>query len=436
MRRSARLLLVLGVVAAVAGFAKLHAVSHAYDLTSSARIGWSVAYVGVMLIAAYAAGLPSLSPSRNKLLVSAGAGVLSATLMSLVTLVAGGQLLPRLVIFGAAAVSVPWFVVCAAVAEGGRQRAEARDRVIVVGDGDEGDLLRTELAASPERPAVIVAAYDTAALVGGTDSLPLVRATESLDASVIVLSRQASELEYVLDQAAALHRRGVRVRTLTSFYVEWLGKLPIVELERASMLFDIGELHGRRYARSKRLFDIATGAIGTAVLVVAMPFILFGDLLGNRGALFYRQPRVGRDGRVFTMWKFRTMRTGHDGSEWTGSVDPRVTPFGRLLRRTHLDELPQALNILTGDLSLVGPRPEQPHYVDELTDKIPFYDLRHLVRPGLTGWAQVKFGYAGDECDALEKLQYDFFYLQRQTLGLDVRIVARTLRDVVGGRGR
>ena len=436
MRRSARLLLFLGVVAAVAGFAKVHAVSHAYDLTSSARIGWSIAYVGVMLIAAYAAGLPSLAPSRNKLLVSAGAGVLSATLMSLVTLVAGGQLLPRLVIFGAAAVSVPWFVVCAAVAEGGRQRAEARDRVIVVGDGDEGDLLRTELAASPERPAVIVAAYDTAALVGGTDSLPLVRATESLDASVIVLSRQASELEYVLDQAAALHRRGVRVRTLTSFYVEWLGKLPIVELERASMLFDIGELHGRRYARSKRLFDIATGAFGTAVLVVALPFIVFGDLLGNRGTLFYRQPRVGRDGRVFTMWKFRTMRTGHDGSEWTGSVDPRVTPFGRLLRRTHLDELPQALNILTGDLSLVGPRPEQPHYVDELTDKIPFYDLRHLVRPGLTGWAQVKFGYAGDERDALEKLQYDFFYLQRQTLGLDVRIVARTLRDVVNGRGR
>ena len=436
MRRSARLLLFLGVVAAVAGFAKVHAVSHAYDLTSSARIGWSIAYIGVMLIAAYAAGLPSLAPSRNKLLVSAGAGILGATLMSLVTLIAGGQLLPRLVIFGAAAVSVPLFVLCAAVAEGGRQRAEARDRIIVVGDSDEGDLLRTELAASPERPGVVVAAYDTAALVSGSDSLPLVRATESLDASVVVLSRRASEIEYIVDQAAALHRRGVRVRTLTNFYVEWLGKLPISELERASMLFDIGELHGRRYARSKRLFDIATGALGTAVLVAALPLIVLGDLFGNRGSVFYRQPRVGRDGRVFTMWKFRTMRTDHDGSEWTGSVDPRVTPFGRLLRRTHLDELPQAINILKGDLSLVGPRPEQPHYVDELTDKIPFYDLRHLVRPGLTGWAQVKFGYAGDERDALEKLQYDFFYLQRQTLGLDVRIVARTLRDVVGGRGR
>ena len=436
MRRSARLLLVLGVLAAVFGFAKVHAITHVYDLTNSARIGWSVAYVGVLLVAAYAAGLPSLAPSRNKLLVSAGGGVLGATLMSLVTLVAGGQLLPRLVIFGAAAVSVPWFVVCAAVAEGGRQRAEARDRIIVVGDGDEGDLLRMELAAMPERPAVIVGAYDTASLVSGTDGLPLVRATEAARASVVVLSRRASELEYIVDQAATLHRRGVRVRTLTGFYVEWLGKLPIAELERASMLFDIGELHGRRYARIKRLFDIVTGALGTLVLIAAVPFIVVGDLIANRGSLFFRQARVGRDGRIFTMWKFRTMSAGTDGTAWTGTADPRVTPFGRVLRRTHLDELPQAINILKGDLSLVGPRPEQPQYVGELTDKIPFYDLRHLVRPGLTGWAQVKFGYAGDERDALEKLQYDFFYLQRQTFGLDVRIVARTLRDVVGAGGR
>jgi lipopolysaccharide/colanic/teichoic acid biosynthesis glycosyltransferase len=136
------------------------------------------------------------------------------------------------------------------------------------------------------------------------------------------------------------------------------------------------------------------------------------------------------------MWKFRTMHGDTTGNEWTGTDDPRITSFGRVLRRSHLDELPQAINILRGDLSLVGPRPEQPHYVEQLTDKIPFYDIRHLVRPGLTGWAQVKFGYAGDERDALEKLQYDFFYLQRQTLGLDVRIVARTLRDITGGGGR
>ncbi|MBK5289399.1 MAG: hypothetical protein JJE46_13140, partial [Acidimicrobiia bacterium] len=153
MRRSARLLLALGVAGAVFGLAKLHALTHFYDLTDSARIGWSITYCGVLLIAAYAAGLPTLAPSRNKLLVAAGAGTLGAVLMSLITLVAGGQLLPRFVIFGAATVLVPWYFLCAGIAEGGRARAESRDRVIVIGDGDEGDLLRAELAGMPERPA-------------------------------------------------------------------------------------------------------------------------------------------------------------------------------------------------------------------------------------------------------------------------------------------
>ena len=435
MRRSARVLVLVGTVGAVFGLAKVHAVTHGYGITDSGRLGWSLAYVGVLLLAAYAVGLPSLPRSRNKLLVSAGGAALGATLMSVVTLVAGGQLLPRFVIFGAAAVVTPWYVLAAMVAEGGRQRAEARDRIIVVGDGEEGDLLRTELAADPERPAVVVGAYDTASMTGSGHGLPLVAAGDATGASVVVLSRRASEIEHVVDQAAALHRRGVRVRTLTGFYTEWLGKLPISELERASMLFDIGEIHGRRYGRVKRLLDVACGTAGLVVLAVLLPFLVVGDLVANRGPIFFRQARVGRDGRVFTMLKLRTMESGPQ-SDWTKSGDARVTPFGALLRRTHLDELPQALNILRGDLSVVGPRPEQPHYVDELTDKIPFYELRHVVRPGLTGWAQVKFGYAGDEHDALEKLQYDFFYLQRQTLGLDVRIVARTVRDVCKGGGR
>jgi len=436
MRRSARVLMLLGALSAVFGMAKLHAASHSYVFTASDRLGWAFAYVGVLLVAAYATGLPSLARSRNKLLVSAGAAALGATLMSLITLMVGAQLLPRLVIFGAAAIAAPWYVLCAAVAEGGRQRAEARDRIIVIGDSDEGDLVRTELAAMPERPAVVVAAYGTAEMIGTGSGLPLVQATEVARCSVVVLSRHASELEHIVDQAALLHRRGIRIRTLTGFYVEWLGKLPIGELERSSMLFDIGEIHGRRYARIKRLADIGAGATGMVALLVAIPLIFVANLFANRGPMFFRQARVGRDGHVFTMWKFRTMRGDATGTEWTGADDPRITSFGRILRRSHLDELPQAINILRGDLSLVGPRPEQPHYVEQLTDKIPFYDIRHLVRPGLTGWAQVKFGYAGDERDALEKLQYDFFYLQRQTLGLDVRIVARTLRDITGGGGR
>jgi lipopolysaccharide/colanic/teichoic acid biosynthesis glycosyltransferase len=123
-------------------------------------------------------------------------------------------------------------------------------------------------------------------------------------------------------------------------------------------------------------------------------------------------------------------------AEWTSENDSRITQFGRILRRTHIDELPQVLNVLRGDLSVVGPRPEQPHYVAWLVDKLPFYSMRHMVRPGLTGWAQVKYGYAGNGSEALDKLKYDFYYLRHQTLGLDLRIIVRTIRSVIGLAGR
>ena len=128
--------------------------------------------------------------------------------------------------------------------------------------------------------------------------------------------------------------------------------------------------------------------------------------------------------------------TGDDTATWTVDDDDRITAFGRFLRQSHLDELPQMVNILRGELSIVGPRPEQTAYVEELRTKIPFYDERHIVRPGLTGWAQVKQGYAATEGDALEKLQYDFHYLRRQSIAFDLRIVGRTVREIVGGLGR
>jgi lipopolysaccharide/colanic/teichoic acid biosynthesis glycosyltransferase len=176
---------------------------------------------------------------------------------------------------------------------------------------------------------------------------------------------------------------------------------------------------------------------GIVALLVVLPVTLLGNAVANRGALLFRQPRVGKRGRVFEIAKFRTMRVGPPGpSTWTSPDDPRVTRFGAWLRRTHLDELPQVLNVLRGDLSIVGPRPEQPHYVTELAEKIPFYDLRHLVRPGLTGWAQVKYPYGSTEGDAIEKLQYEFYYLRHQGLALDLRVMARTIRSVVGRGGR
>jgi lipopolysaccharide/colanic/teichoic acid biosynthesis glycosyltransferase len=141
---------------------------------------------------------------------------------------------------------------------------------------------------------------------------------------------------------------------------------------------------------------------------------------------------------VITILKFRTMTSDPAGGDatWTTTTDARVTRFGRVLRTTHVDELPQVVNVLRGDLAIVGPRPEQPHYVETLNEKLPFYAVRHLVRPGLTGWAQVKFGYAGSESDALEKLQYDFWYLRHQDTATDLRIVGRTIRSVLGSEGK
>lgn len=438
MRRIARILLELGILGAVLGLSKLHAVRHHYVFHGSFRFGWAITYIVVLSIAAYAVGLPDLPRRRSRVLASIGATALGAGVISLFQLFVGDALLPRVVVFGSAIVLVPWCIICAGIAAGGRSRAEERDRVVVVGDFDEGESIRLELEDAPERPALVAAWLRIEAAAGTAGEEPLFDRAIADDATVIVLTRRAQDEPRIVDQAAALHEAGVRVRSMAQFYEDWLGKLPIGELERVSLLFDIGEIHGSAYARVKRLFDVVFGAVGTLMLLPVLVGVLIGDLIANRGPLFYRQQRVGRDGRAFTILKFRTMRTesGEAANEWTTEDDPRITPFGRVLRRTHLDELPQMVNILRGDLSLVGPRPEQPQYVGELRSKIPFYDLRQLVRPGLTGWAQVKFGYAGDEHDALEKLQYEFFYLRHQSLALDARIVARTAQELLGRGGR
>jgi len=254
---------------------------------------------------------------------------------------------------------------------------------------------------------------------------------------VIVIDRAAQNDESIVAQISRIHRSGVRVRTLALFYEGWLGKLPVAELAQVSMLFDIGEVHRANYIRSKRVLDVAVGLVGTVACGLVVPPLLIMNRLANRGPLLFVQERVGKDGEPFRMLKFRTMTdVGDDHSTWTADGDMRVTPFGRILRKLHLDELPQMLNILRGELSIVGPRPEQIHYVEELRSKIPFYDERHIVRPGLTGWAQVKLGYTATDGDALEKLQYDFYYLRRQSIAFDVRIIGRTLREVVGGLGR
>ena len=411
-----------------------------YSFAGSFRFSWAIAYTLLLWIATYAVGLPD--QPRNKRQAAWLAIIASATAaigISIPQLITGDALLPRFVVFGAALALIPWQVGVNGLSRDGRSRAEGRDRVVLIAAPEEHVRLTDDLRMEPERAASLTATLTPVEAAGlEPGHTPIIDLQRATNATVVVLDRYAQTEDRVIAQAAKLHESGVRVRTLQGFYEEWLGKLPLSELERASLFFDIGEVHRARYSRLKRVMDIALGLVGMLALAVVTPVVVLGDLLANRGPLMYRQTRVGKGGEHFTILKFRTMRElrAEDAhTDWTAQNDPRITPFGNVLRRTHLDELPQVINILRGDLAIVGPRPEQPRYVQELSDKLPFYDLRHLVRPGLTGWAQVKYGYAGDERDALEKLQYEFFYLRHQDLTFDLRIMLRTLRAMIGGRG-
>jgi lipopolysaccharide/colanic/teichoic acid biosynthesis glycosyltransferase len=430
-----------GTVAVVLGLSKVHAAwvaVPAYDFTGSSRFAWALAYMGLLAAAAYGVGLPDLPRSLGSAELAAMAATGGAALgISAVQLVGGDALLPRFVVGGSALGLTLWYLVCVAAAVNGRARATERDQVVLVAGADEAAAMEMDLRVAAERPAQLVGILaPDEARPGGGGRRPLVDLVTGTGATVLVLNRVAQADEAVVAQAATVHERGVRVRTLSLFYEQWLAKLPLGELERVSLLFDIGEIHRLRYGRVKRLADVVVGVAGMVVFAATIPVVALGDLLGNRGPIFYTQPRVGRGGEPFEIIKYRTMTAAGAPATWTTEEDPRITSFGRVLRKSHLDEIPQMLNIVRGDLSLVGPRPEQPQYVAELSLKLPFYDLRHLVRPGLTGWAQVKYGYAADTVDALEKLQYEFYYLRHQRLSFDVKIVFRTIRSVLRSEGR
>jgi exopolysaccharide biosynthesis polyprenyl glycosylphosphotransferase len=242
-----------------------------------------------------------------------------------------------------------------------------------------------------------------------------------------------------MDQLLAMKLNdGVRFDHLASLYEEYTGKIAVENLRPSWMIFSEGFRKKRRVALMKRSVDVVLSAIGLAIAAPVMLLTAMAIRVGSPGGAIYSQQRVGKDSKVFTIHKFRSMRADAEvgtGAVWSTKGDPRVTPLGRFLRRIRLDELPQLWNVLRGDMSLVGPRPERPEFVSELTKQIPFYGQRHAVQPGVTGWAQVRHDYGSSVADSLEKLQYDLFYIKHLSTTFDLFIVLETIKTVLVRRG-
>ncbi len=225
--------------------------------------------------------------------------------------------------------------------------------------------------------------------------------------------------------------RGIDVMDVSAFYEEIFGKIPISELEESWLIENVAAQH-TLFDAGKRPVELVAAVI--AVLALSPLFVaLYAAIrLTSSGSAIYRQERVGRYEKRFVLYKFRTMVPDAEpaGPRWAQDDDRRVTALGRLLRRTHLDELPQMINVIKGDLSFVGPRPERPAFVEQLKKRVPYYEVRHLVKPGITGWAQINYRYAASIHDTYEKLQYDIYYLKKRSLVFDVVILLKTIKTL------
>ena len=255
---------------------------------------------------------------------------------------------------------------------------------------------------------------------------------------VIVAVREQRGGVIPLPGLLSCRMRGVRVTTLSAFHERVGGEVPVDSLKASWLIYGEGFRQSRTRAFVKRLFDIGAASV---LLVVALPIMLLTALVIRcRGGapVIYRQERVGHAGKTFTLLKFRSMSADaeSDGvAVWCQVDDPRITPFGRFIRRSHIDELPQLWNVLKGEMSFVGPRPERPVFVSALEEQIPYYAARHSVKPGVTGWAQVRYAYGSSVADATRKLQYDLYYVKNHSLLLDLFILFETVRVVIFGEG-
>lgn len=334
-------------------------------------------------------------------------------------------------------------------------------RAVVVGAGNSGKALAQALKGNGQKKKgnrqygtghELIGFVDDDPRKAGTaildipvlgDSSWLLRLVRELEVDEVVVSITDTEaikpelFEAILD----CREIGIPVVTMTAVYERLTGRVAFEHASRDVALAtgQVDAPYLRFYGLAKRIIDIIGGLIGLVFLIILSPFVALSNGITSRGPLFFRQRRIGRGGRIIDVTKFRSMIPEAEtvsGAVWASIDDDRITLVGRWLRQTHLDELPQVLNVLRGDMSLVGPRPERPEFVENLSRDIPFYRARHSVRPGITGWAQIHQDYGDSVAAAREKLEYDLYYIKNAGPILDTLIIIRTITKVLALRGR
>ena len=320
-------------------------------------------------------------------------------------------------------------------------------RILVVGTGSEAASVWASVSTSASATHTIVGfvsvGADTSVEVPSAMVMPegscvmqLARDHRANEIVVAVRERRGGvlPLRELLDCKLA----GVTVNDLSSFFERMRGQVRLDSLRASWLIYGDGFRQGIGRTVVKRLFDVLAASV---LLVVTAPVMLLAAIaiaLESGFPVIYRQERVGQGGRTFKVLKFRSMRLDAEADgkpRWASNSDDRITRVGHFIRKTRIDELPQIFNVLHGDMSFVGPRPERPYFVDQLTDQIPFYAARHSVKPGITGWAQVRYAYGASVDDAVQKLQYDLYYVKNHTLFLDVLVLLQTVRVVLTGDG-
>jgi sugar transferase (PEP-CTERM system associated) len=330
---------------------------------------------------------------------------------------------------------------------GAARRALGGLRVIIVGTGPEALEVARDLAANGRSGRRIMGFYPASAEVQGeipvagvldrrTGLLELVR--EHGVGEIIVAVREQRGGMLPMDELLACRTQGVTILDLAAFYERTRAEVPIDSLKASWLVYGTGFVQGPLRRLAKRGFDIASSSV---LLVLGAPVMLLAAIaikLDSPGPVLYRQERVGLGGRGFMCIKFRSMRTDaeRDGvARWATKNDSRITRVGAFMRKTRIDELPQLLSVLNGEMSMVGPRPERPSFVAQLREQIPFYDLRHSIKPGLTGWAQVRYSYGASLDDARRKHQFDLYYVKNNSLFLDLLVLIETVTVVLFREG-